>query len=186
MTERILVAYSTVDGHTQEICTRIAEILSAAGHAVTQASFDEPTMQSPSAFDRIVVGASVRYGKHRGNVVDWIDRYAEVLGSRPSAFFSVNLVARKPGRDRVETNAYVQRFLKRIDWHPDVIAIFAGKLNYPLYSFWDRQVIRLIMWMTKGPTNPDAVVDYTDWDRVEAFAQALLRLDRAAVNPAST
>lgn len=91
-------------------------------------------------------------------------------------FFSVNLVARKPDRDRVETNTYVQRFLKRIDWRPDAVAIFAGKLNYPIYSFWDRQVIRLIMWMTNGPTNPDAVVDYTDWDRVEAFARDLVSL----------
>jgi menaquinone-dependent protoporphyrinogen oxidase len=104
----------------------------------------------------------------------------------PSAFFSVNLVARKPDRDRVETNAYVQRFLKRIDWRPDAVAIFAGKLNYPVYSFWDRQVIRLIMWMTSGPTNPDAVVDYTDWDRVEAFARDLVSLEKSTVNPAST
>lgn len=176
MSERILVAYSTVDGHTQAICARIAAVLSEAGHDVTQASFDSLPMPSPADFDRIVVGGSIRYGKHRENVVTWINRHAAALASTPGAFFSVNLVARKPDRDRVETNTYVQRFLKRIDWCPDAVAIFAGKLNYPIYSFWDRQVIRLIMWMTNGPTNPDAVVDYTDWDRVEAFARDLVSL----------
>ena len=186
MSERILVAYSTVDGHTQEICARIAAVLSEAGHDVTQASFDGPPMAPPSEFDRVVVGASIRYGKHRENVVTWVNRHAKALASMPSAFFSVNLLGRKPDRDRVETNAYVQRFLKRIDWRPDAVAIFAGKLNYPVYSFWDRQVIRLIMWMTSGPTNPDAVVDYTDWDRVEAFARDLVSLEKSTVNPAST
>ena len=186
MTEQILVAYSTADGHTQEICAHIAAVLSEAGHGVTQASFDGPPIGSPSAIDRVVVGASIRYGKHRENVADWVNQHASVLAARPSAFFSVNLVARKPGRDRVETNPYVKRFLKRIEWHPDLVAIFAGKLNYPIYDFWDRQVIRLIMWMTKGPTNPDAVVEYTDWDRVEAFARELVSLDKAAVNRAST
>ena len=52
----------------------------------------------------------------------------------------------------------------------NVTGIFAGKLNYPRYPFMDRQVIRLIMWMTNGPTHSDAVVDYTDWSKVEAFA----------------
>jgi len=31
----------------------------------------------------------------------------------------------------------------------------------------------LIMWMTKGPTSPDTVVDYTDWDQVEAFGHRI-------------
>jgi menaquinone-dependent protoporphyrinogen oxidase len=29
------------------------------------------------------------------------------------------------------------------------------------------------MWMTKGPTDPTAVVEFTDWNRVEAFGAQL-------------
>ncbi len=36
-------------------------------------------------------------------------------------------------------------------------------------------MIRFIMWLTKGPTQPDACVDFTDWQAVEAFAA---RIDR--------
>lgn len=57
-----------------------------------------------------------------------------------------------------------------------MVAVFAGKLDYPRYGFWDRQMIRLIMWMTGGPTDPHAVVDYTDWQQVEAFGQAVAAL----------
>jgi hypothetical protein len=34
-------------------------------------------------------------------------------------------------------------------------------------------LIRFIMWMTRGPTDPGAVVEFTDWQRVDAFGHAL-------------
>ena len=74
-------------------------------------------------------------------------------------------------KNQPETNPYLKKFLKEISWQPRQLAVFAGKLNYPIYSFWDKQIIRFIMWMTKGPTDPDTVIDYTDWNQVEAFGQ---------------
>jgi menaquinone-dependent protoporphyrinogen oxidase len=53
------------------------------------------------------------------------------------------------------------------------LAVFAGKLDYPIYTFLDRQVIRFIMWMTKGPTDPQAVVEFTDWKKVDDFGRAI-------------
>jgi menaquinone-dependent protoporphyrinogen oxidase len=32
-------------------------------------------------------------------------------------------------------------------------------------------MIRLIMLMTNGPTDPKAVIEFTDWQQVEAFGQ---------------
>ncbi|MEI7614715.1 MAG: menaquinone-dependent protoporphyrinogen IX dehydrogenase, partial [Betaproteobacteria bacterium] len=37
----------------------------------------------------------------------------------------------------------------------------------------DRLMIRLIMLMTKGPTDPETVVEFTDWQQVENFARLL-------------
>ena len=49
------------------------------------------------------------------------------------------------------------------------MAIFAGKLNYPIYNWLDRNIIRLIMRLTGGPTDPDTVMEFTDWQKVDAF-----------------
>jgi len=98
-----------------------------------------------------------------------------VLERKRSAFFSVNIVARKPNKSTPETNPYVKKFLRQIGWRPTTLATFAGKLDYPRYSFWDRQVIRFIMLLTKGPTDPNAVVEFTDWQQVEVFARTLGR-----------
>jgi len=174
--QKVLLVYSTVDGHTKTITEYIANVLEADGISTTRRSVDDATVDDLDDYDRVIIGASIRYGKHRPNVTEWINSRAASLAKKPGAFFSVNLVARKPGRDRLEANNYAKKFLKGIEWQPDRVAIFAGRLNYPAYSFLDRQVIRLIMWMTKGPTNSDAVVDYTDWQKVEAFTREVAGL----------
>lgn len=173
---RTLIACSTVDGHTHRICQHIERRLAAAGDAVTLVAMEQVHAVDPAAFDKIVVGASIRYGKHRSDVLAFADTHAALLADRPSAFFSVNIVARKPQKNRAETNPYVRKFLQQVRWRPALVDVFAGKLDYPRYRFLDRQVIRFIMLLTRGPTDPATVVEFTDWDRVDAFAQRFAAL----------
>jgi len=168
---RILLVCSTVDGHTRTICERIAQRLGDTGHAVTLQAMADSTAADVAAHDKVVIGASIRYGKHRPDVLTFANDHAALLVERPSAFFSVNIVARKPQKNRAETNPYVIKFLQQVRWRPGLTDVFAGKLDYPRYRFIDRQMIRFIMLVTHGPTDPRAVVDFTDWARVDAFAQ---------------
>lgn len=168
---RILIVYSTTDGHTRTISMRMQRTLEGQGHEVTLASIDEDP--APQSYDKVIIGASIRYGHHRPEVEAYIQRNEQLLNERPNAFFSVNVVARKPGKDRPETNPYLQKFLKRIHWRPRELAVFAGRLDYPRYSLFDRTLIRMIMFMTKGPTDPHAVIEFTDWQQVEAFARRI-------------
>ena len=154
----ILIIYSTTDGHTVEICERIKQRLESTGAEVRMADLkDDPPLEA-GTFDKIVIGASIRYGKHRPLVNDYIARNQEILEAHPNAFFSVNVVARKPEKNTPETNPYLQKFLKRISWEPQNLGVFAGKIDYPSLGLVDRQMIRLIMWMTKGPTDPKAII----------------------------
>ena len=102
-------------------------------------------------------------------VLEFINKNKTVLDNTKNAFFSVNLVARKPERALPETNPYFIKFLNEIDWIPNKSAVFAGKLDYQKYSITDRLMIQLIMWMTKGPTNSKTKIEYTDWDKVNEF-----------------
>ena len=52
------------------------------------------------SYSKIVIGASIRYGKHSKEVYDFIKRNKQALDSKPNAFFSVNVVARKPAKNR--------------------------------------------------------------------------------------
>lgn len=169
----ILILYSTTDGQTLKICRRLQQVIEQQNHQVTLLALDHDVDTDLSQFDKIVIGASIRYGKHRPLVYEFINSHLKVLESRPCAFFSVNVVARKPGKNRPETNPYIRQFLDKTRWRPGKLAVFAGKIHYLKYGFWDRNIIRFIMWMTKGPTDINSVVEYTDWAEVEAFGRTI-------------
>jgi len=173
---RILVACSTVDGHTLKICHRVRDVLQADGHMVRVVEIGPAMDVEPAAFDAVAIGASIRYGRHRRDVHGFIAAHREALDRMPCAFFSVNLVARKPGRDTPASNPYVGKFLRQTGWVPREQAVFAGKLDYAAYGVVDRLVIRFIMWLTGGPTDPRACIEFTDWTAVDEFARRLSKL----------
>lgn len=171
----ILFIYSTTDGHTIEICRRLQKVVERQSHKVMLSSIDDWTSIDLTAFDKIVIGASIRYGKHSPKVFDFIRRNEQLLDSIPNAFFSVNVVARKPEKSQPDTNPYLQKFLRKISWKPKQLAVFAGKIDYPRYGFFDRMMIRFIMWMTKGPTDTRAVIEFTNWHQVEDFGRLICK-----------
>ena len=173
---RILIVYSTVDGHTLKICQRLQSVMVQSGYAVKLVSVDDSPAGELASSDKIVIGASIRYGKHRPQVYDFINRNRGILDSKPGAFFSVNVVARKPEKCSPEANPYMKKFRKLSPWRPQVEAVFAGKIEYRKYGFRDRQIIRFIMWLTHGPTHPDTVAEFTDWDAVDTFARTVCAL----------
>ncbi len=169
----VLILYSTTDGQTLRICQGLQQHLEQAGDRVKLVSIMDKNTPDLSGVDKIVIGARIRYGKHQPEVFSFIKTNLALLQRIPSAFFSVNIVARKPEKNRAETNPYVLKFLRKTPWKPRLVDVFAGKLDYPRYGFFDRQMIRFIMLMTRGPTDPTAIVEFTDWQRVEAFAQRI-------------
>jgi menaquinone-dependent protoporphyrinogen oxidase len=169
----ILIIYSTTDGHTRAICQRLQQVVEQQAHKVKLVSLNDEPHVDLAGFDKYVLGASIRYGKHKPEVYEFIRRNRLVLEGRPNAFFSVNVVARKPEKSQPETNPYLKKFLKQIPWQPKELAVFAGKIDYQKYSFRDRLIIRLIMWMTNGPTDPETVTEFTNWEQVEAFGRVV-------------
>jgi menaquinone-dependent protoporphyrinogen oxidase len=175
-TLNILLIHSTIDGHTLKICRHIAERLAAPGVAIGLRPLAETSRAELEAADTIIIGASIRYGHHRPELLALLRDHADLLELRAVALFCVNLVARKPDKNRPQTNPYMRRVLAQLSWKPQVLAVFAGKIDYPRYGFIDRQIIRLVMWLTDGPCNGDESIDFTDWREVEAFAEAIRRL----------
>ena len=170
MGARILLLYSTTDGQTRRISEGVQRALDGDGHATSLVDVENDPPADLSPYDKIVIGARIRYGRHSARVADFIRQHKRELQHKPSAFFSVNIVARKPDKNRPETNPYLRKFLRQVDWQPTQAAVFAGRLDSPSYRYWDRQIIRFIMLLTNGPTDPQTVVEFTDWQQVQSFA----------------
>ncbi|SPX45802.1 protoporphyrinogen oxidase [Klebsiella pneumoniae] len=175
---KTLILFSTRDGQTREIASFLASELKELG-------IDADTLNlKPYRCRRM---ASLRSGGHWR--VDSLralssgggplcEKHLAALQALPGAFFSVNLVARKPEKRTPQTNSYTRKFLLNSPWQPQSCAVFAGALRYPRYSWYDRFMIRLIMKMTGGETDTRKEVVYTDWQQVSRFAREIAQMAR--------
>ena len=164
-----LIIFSSTDGQTQKICKRIMEFEKNKNDSQI-VSISEARNTDLSQFQRIIIGASIRYGKHKPDLYNFIESNIDEISNKENAFFSVNVVARKPEKNTPNTNPYMKKFLFKTPWKPKSLAVFAGKIDYPKYDFIDKHMIRLIMWMTKGPTDTKNTYEFTDWSKVDSFA----------------
>ena len=167
-----LVIYSSTDGHTKTICERIKTFLNDE-NLVELLSLKDAKRVDLSNFEKIIIGASIRYGKHSKALYKFINSNKKILDQKQCAFFSVNVVARKPEKNTAETNPYVSKFLKISKWKPNKIRVFAGKVDYPNYNFFDKYIIKFIMFITGGPTDTSLSYEFTDWSKVDDFSKEL-------------
>ena len=167
-----LIIYSSTDGHTETICKRISNFLDNKNE-IKIIALDDATKLDLSIFNKIIIGASIRYGKHSKKLYKFITLNKKVLDQKQSIFFSVNVVARKSEKNTPETNPYIKKFLKISNWRPKKIGVFAGKVDYPNYGLIDKYVIKFIMFLTRGPTDTSRSFEFTDWEKVDNFAKQL-------------
>ena len=167
-----LIIYSSTDGHTKTICKRIINFLKDENLA-RLVSLNEAKNLDLSEFDKIIIGASIRYGKHSKELYKFIELNKNILEEKESVFFSVNVVARKPEKNTPYNNPYIKKFLKISKWKPKKIGVFAGKVDYPNYNFFDKYIIKLIMFITSGPIDTSQSYEFTDWSKVEDFAKEI-------------
>jgi menaquinone-dependent protoporphyrinogen oxidase len=178
MTRPVLILYMTRGGHTARIARRICESIVAAGGNAEMMSLLEADKEGVDwpRYGAVALGAPVLYGTYDKTVFDFVARHRAKLEALANSFFNVSVVARTPGKATVEGNRYMQKFLELSPWRPKDLKVIAGKVDYPSWGPLDRFMIRLIMKYTHGPTDPTAVIDYTDWDDVAAYGRHLLSL----------
>ncbi|WP_369309843.1 menaquinone-dependent protoporphyrinogen IX dehydrogenase [Providencia rettgeri] len=164
-----LLLHSSTDGQTKKIVLKIAEQLRNLGRECDIRDLNSEQSFNLTAYDKVLVGASIRYGHFNKKLQRFVVSHQNQLNSMKSAFFAVNLTARKEGKNTVETNAYTRKFLDSCPWKPTLKSVFAGALFYPRYKWFDRVMIRLIMKITDGPTDPNTEIEYTDWEKVSYF-----------------
>ncbi|WP_194437341.1 menaquinone-dependent protoporphyrinogen IX dehydrogenase [Vibrio fluminensis] len=169
--KKALFLYSSQEGQTIKILKHIeaqfgeyqCELVDL--HQVDSVDF--------SLYERVLIGASIRYGKLNKKLYQFIEANLVQLQQHKVAFFCVNLTARKEdqGKDTPEGSVYIKTFLQRSPWQPELIGVFAGALYYPRYGWFDKMMIKLIMTLTGGETDTSKEVEYTNWEKVTLFAE---------------
>jgi menaquinone-dependent protoporphyrinogen oxidase len=174
----VLVLYMSRGGHTARIARRICEGVAEGGGRAEMMDIYEALHEGVDwpGYDVVAFGAPVLYGTYDKSVLAFVARHRAALDAKPNSFFNVSVVARTPEKATVEGNRYMQKFLELSPWRPKHLKVIAGKVDYPSWKWYERLMIQLIMKYTQGPTDPRAVIDYTDWNDVRAYGKHLLTL----------
>lgn len=186
MPSPILFCYASHDGHTRRIAERIAVRLASSGIAadLVDLASRQPGAAEVEAAPLVAVIAAIRYGHHLPPALEFTARHRDRLAAKPLAMISVNLTARKPEKRSVTGSVYLRKWVETSGLRPQIATAVAGKLDYPRYGWFDRTMIRLIMKITGGPTDPTLTVEFTDWDLIDALADEIAALARRAAGGA--
>lgn len=168
MTIKTLVLYSSVDGQTLKIIKRITSFLDGE---ISLFNIEDNPIIDFSEYDKVLIGASIRYGKLRRTLINFINQHKMQLDMLPNAFFLVCLTARKPEKASPANNAYMAKFDQISQWQPRLKGVFAGALLYSRYNWWQTLIIQLIMKITGGSTDSTQDIELTDWPQVESFSR---------------
>ncbi len=160
--------YSSSNGQSLKIC----ETLNEEKESLVL-NIDRLNSVNLDNFDQIIIGASVKYGDHNKKIYNFVKNNKILLKRKKTVFFSVNATARKSEKNTPNTNPYIIKFLKKTNWKPDHIGVFAGKIDFPNYNFLEKYIIKFIMWITNGPTDTTKTYEFTDWDAVKKFSREI-------------
>ena len=160
--------YSSSNGQSLKIC----ETLNEEKESLIL-NIDRLHSVNLDNFDQIIIGASVKYGDHNKKIYNFVKNNKILLKRKKTVFFSVNATARKSEKNTPNTNPYIIKFLKKTNWKPDHIGVFAGKIDFPNYNFLEKYIIKFIMWITNGPTDTTKTYEFTDWDAVKKFSREI-------------
>lgn len=182
----IAILYASHDGQTRKVALHIAGKLMDEGLILTLDDLEKttPALEDLQEADQIVLIAPVRFGHHLPSMDRFVVKNRALLAAKRLVMVSLNLTARKEDKDTPETNPYMGKWIKKLGVQPEGRAVFAGKLNYAQYPWWEKHVVRLIMKITGGPTNLDANIEFTRWDRVDALAAQIVAAQKKKVQAA--
>jgi menaquinone-dependent protoporphyrinogen oxidase len=168
---------ATRHGQSERIAQQISRQISSRGIDVLLQvlSLETPHDRSLDAF-LVVVVATVRYGRHLPEAEAFLALLNKNRSPPPLVLVSVNLTARKEGRQSARDNPYLRKSIDRHELAPVAAFAIAGRLDYPKYGWFDRQMIRLIMAMTGGPADGVSTIEYTNWAQVNSVAGEIATL----------
>ena len=170
---RVLIVYGTTEGHTRDLCAFMARVLTQSGYEADVK--DAASADKPSAYDAVIIAASLHVGNYQSAVVEFARRHHEALNMIPSAFISVSLSAAGVNPDDWEgLEQCVARFLQETMWRPKAVHHAAGAIRNSQYDFFKRLAIQYIARQHGKKTVRSQDYDLTDYPALEHFVTGFI------------
>ena len=160
MNNRVLVAYATYAGSTQEVAVEIGKMLGERGFSVDVI----PVLEQPQVDDYqfVLIGSAVYGSRWRSEAVDFVDANQVALRRVLVALFSVCLAGLAKDEATLSKSLAIFDPVRPLV-QPAAEVLFAGKV--------DRRGVSLFLpgWLAQFfPT-----LDFRDWNQIRSWAQTV-------------
>jgi len=167
MQTRVLVAYATRYGSTQEIAEAIAATLRENGLEVDLEPAKE--VKVLDEYTAVVLGAPIYMFHWHKEAKSFLSRHREALKKLPVAIFALGPFHDEEGEWK-EVRAELDKELEKFLWlTPIAIEIFGGKYDEEKLRFPDNIIVRL----PGSPLHNMPVIDIRDWTAIRDWASKL-------------
>ena len=172
---RLLIVYASQEQHLYVICDALAVRLRRHGFTVELGDATQGTMPPPQDYDAVILGVPMSLGHESDLIATYVDHNRAALSDLPSALFTVS----KSGtlRDH-DPGGFLERFVSKVAWQPDLAAAFAGGEPFPR----EGMLLRTAAWLGYRGAPQETAALRTNWTDVQRFADAIaIELAKAAV-----
>ena len=166
MDGKVLVAYASKYGSTQEGAEAIAETLRESGFEVDLQPMRK--VRTLAGYGAVVLGAPLYFGLWHKDALNLLSRNEDVLAQRPVAIFALGPNSNDE-KEMQGSRAQLDKGLAKFPWlTPVVIEVFGGK--YPAKLRFPES---LIASLPASPLHGMLASDVRDWTAIRAWAGSL-------------
>lgn len=158
---RVLIAFATFAGATQDVAAEIGKTLGARGFAVDAI----PILQEPrvEGYQAVLVGSAVYGSKWRSEAIEFVKTNQEALNRVPVVFFSVCLAGLSNDEATLSQRLDIVYGPLRPFVQPAAEVLFAGKVDQHGAS----------LFLPGGLARLFPTLDFRDWNKIRAWAQTV-------------
>lgn len=185
--KRVLIVFHSKYGQTKKIARFIADTLQSTECEVDVLDLASLPIRFPlDSCAALVIGAPLYQANHSNRLKKYIKANLDFFNHKPSAFFSVSLSAAGNDEQKSDATRCLNQFLSQTGWQPNLKTIVAGGIPYGKYNWFVRWIMKRIVKSSGGDTDTSKNHEYTDWQAVREFAQAISALIDDSASGAST
>jgi len=167
MNNKILVAYGSWTGSTQEVAEAIGQSLREADAEVDV--MPAKSIKDLKPYQAAVIGTAIRVGKPHQTVVNLVKKHHVALSKIPVAYFVVCLTMRTDTpSNRASTNTFLKPIRREVtDVKPVSTGLFGGNYDPQKVPFF-------LNWVMSFAMLPAG--DFRNWDAIRQWAESLCPL----------
>lgn len=162
MSVRILVAYATRYGSTQEVAEAVAQTLSKGG-VVADVELARQ-VRTLAGYSAVVLGAPLMMYRWHKDALKFLARFRDALAGRPVAVFALGPVHDPHDEEEWQNSRdQLDKELAQIPWfRPAAMQLFGGKFDPELLRFPVKQLAR-----------GEPATDIRNWEAIRAWADSV-------------